>query len=186
MSGCAGSDIFGVFGLIVAGQDDGMKYFNAMTYGLMVICVALAGAIAAVYWMPNPAAEAGATAVRLNTPESHRLKTADHAVEPTSFDVYEQVFAQRDVFQAFRGFSASNADKALRDESSVSGGVLEERVKIVAILVDQSPRAVVRDLVSQETVFLSVGDRFSGAVVTGILPGKVVFNRNGQAVTLSP
>jgi|GEM_PF-3604669 len=163
-----------------------MKYFNAMTYGLMVICVALAGAIAAVYWMPNPAAEGGVPAGSLNTPESHSLKMDGHAVEPPLFDVYEQVFAQRDVFQVFRGFSASNGDKTLRDESSVSGGGLEERVKIVAILVDQNPRAVIWDLVSKETVFLSVGDRFSGAVVTEILPGKVVFNRNGQAVTLSP
>jgi len=161
-----------------------MGYVKGITYGLGAMSVVLAGAIMAACWTPDPVRDiaSGGPERNMSAPQSVESSGSDQP----SFDIYEHVFSERDVFQAFRGFSASGGEKTSRDESQIAGELLEQRVKVLAILIDQNPRTVIRDLVSQEVVYLSVGDRFSGAVVTEILPGKVVFNMNGQAVTLSP
>ncbi len=61
---------------------------------------------------------------------------------------------------------------------------LNQTLKLVGIVLDNNPEAIVEDIASKQTLFLRVGDRYKEAVVEDIREGQVIFNYNGQQVVL--
>ena len=58
-------------------------------------------------------------------------------------------------------------------------------LKLVGILLDGEPKAVIEDLKKNETLFLSPGQSLGNAVLQEIQEGKVVFVYQGQRVELA-
>ena len=60
-----------------------------------------------------------------------------------------------------------------------------KRLKLVGVVLDQEPQAIVENRRTRQTLFLRRGDRVEGAVVKEILEGKVILTYAGQSVELT-
>lgn len=61
-----------------------------------------------------------------------------------------------------------------------------QTVRLVGIISDNNPRAVVEDLVTRETLFITVGDQIKGATLDQIFGDKVIFKVGNEQVELYP
>lgn len=98
-----------------------------------------------------------------------------------SFDYYQELFNERNVFEMPR--QQSGMDKIIDIKSTVD---LSKKLKVIGILLDKNPRAVVENLKEKQTYFISVGERIEDALVKEIHANKVVFIYDDKTVELSP
>lgn len=103
------------------------------------------------------------------------------AVEVRPFESYKQTMEGRDVFQA-------PWEKPVQEvpASSVSAGELAKQLKLVGILLDKDPKAIVEDLATHQTFFVSPGERIGNAVVGEIRQDKVILIFGQEKVELVP
>jgi len=92
--------------------------------------------------------------------------------ERKSFSDYKAVIKQRDIFQA--SWNIIRKVKAFPELSS--------KIKLVGIILDENPVAIVEDLTEKETIVMSKGDKIYGALLNEILDGKVIFIYNGEEI----
>ena len=59
-----------------------------------------------------------------------------------------------------------------------------QRIRIVGVMLDESPKAIIEVIASGETVFVSKGDTVTGAIVKDIFENKVVLTYNGLELEL--
>ena len=96
-----------------------------------------------------------------------------------SWDEYQNQIQKRDLFKA------SLEEK--KNSQAQSGAYLSELtkdLKLVGILLDQHPQAMIKDLKTNQTMFLNQGQQIDGATVADILEGKVILNYQDQRVEL--
>lgn len=103
------------------------------------------------------------------------------AIEARSFESYKQTMEGRDVFQApwerpVQEVAASN----------IPAAELAKQLKLVGILLDKDPKAIVEDLGTQQTFFVSPGERIGNAVVGEIRQDKVILIFGQEKVELVP
>ena len=103
------------------------------------------------------------------------------AIEVRPFEPYKQTMEGRDVFQApwerpVQEVAASN----------VSAAELAKQLKLVGILLDKDPKAIVEDLGTHQTFFVSPGERIGNAVVGEIRQDKVILIFGQEKVELVP
>jgi hypothetical protein len=103
------------------------------------------------------------------------------AIEVRPFDVYKPAMEGRDIFQApwekpAQEVSAPNA----------SAAELAKQLKLVGILLDKDPKAIVEDLGTHQTFFVSPGEQIGNAVVGEIRPDKVILIFGQEKVELVP
>jgi hypothetical protein len=103
------------------------------------------------------------------------------AIETRSFESYKQTMAGRDVFQApwEKPVQAASA-------SGASAAELSKQLKLVGILMDKDPKAIVEDLGTQQTFFVSPGERIGNAIVEEIREDKVILIFGQEKVELVP
>lgn len=103
------------------------------------------------------------------------------AIETRSFESYKQMMAGRDVFQA-------PWEKPVQEvpASNVSAAELAKHLKLVGILLDKDPKAIVEDLGTQQTFFVSPGEKIGNAVVGEIRQDKVILIFGQEKVELVP
>lgn len=103
------------------------------------------------------------------------------AIETRSFESYKQTMAGRDVFQApwEKPVQAAPA-------SGASAAELSKQLKLVGILMDKDPKAIVEDLGTQQTFFVSPGERIGNAIVEEIREDKVILIFGQEKVELVP
>lgn len=162
-----------------------MSLFRRSTYFLWLLCCILAGAIVFVFRAPSSVPEVRASDGQTGQDVSvvGQNKTAE------SFDNYESVFLKHDLFQSLMGFvrepdgaKGQEEDARISGESNFSAG----RYKVVGIVIDQEKsQAVLEDMMTKNTLFVSVGDQVESATVQKILPGKIYLEVNGQIVGLA-
>lgn len=102
-------------------------------------------------------------------------------LEVRPFESYKQTMAGRDVFQA-------PWEKPVQavPASGVSAAELSKQLKLVGILMDKDPKAIVEDLGTQQTFFVSPGERIGNAVVEEIREDKVILIFGQEKVELVP
>lgn len=98
-----------------------------------------------------------------------------------SFSSYEQVIGQRDIFQ-----SPWEKPKVQNAFISSTLSELKKKIKLVGIVVDEESIAIIEDVKSRETSFLTVGESISGAQIEEITEEKVVFILNDERVEFKP
>lgn len=103
------------------------------------------------------------------------------AIETRSFESYKQTMAGRDVFQAPWEKPVQSAPA-----SGASAAELSKQLKLVGILMDKDPKAIVEDLGTQQTFFVSPGERIGNAIVEEIREDKVILIFGQEKVELVP
>ena len=97
------------------------------------------------------------------------LKTAQ------PFDNYQKEMGPRDLFQ-----SLSERKKINETKPVVNLAEFTQNFKLVGIILDHAPQAVIRDLQTNQTLFLQRGEQMNGAVIQDIQEGKVIFTTQGE------
>lgn len=103
------------------------------------------------------------------------------AVEVRPFDSYKPAMEGRDIFQA-------PWEKPAQEVSVPNASVAEltKQLKLVGILLDEDPKAIVEDLGTKQTFFVSPGEQIGNAVVGEIRPDKVILIFGQEKVELVP
>lgn len=155
-------------------------------------------AIAGVLWMTGAFFGLGAVlnmGVVVSDKPADRLSFAseiffDHSVsgglEPNQeHKMHKEIVLARDIFEPFQ----ETTDFLKEEESVVEDNEEPEqyfldRYRVVAIIVDGQPQAVLRKTETGEIVFLSAGEVMAGAVVKQIEPGSIRFFYCGKEIRL--
>ena len=103
------------------------------------------------------------------------------AFDVRPFDSYKQMMEGRDVFQ-----SPWERPVQAAPVSGASAAELTKQLKLVGILLDKDPKAVVEDLGTHQTFFVSPGERIGNAVVQEIRQDKVILIFGQEKVELAP
>lgn len=101
--------------------------------------------------------------------------------EPKPFHVYERKWEQRDLFEM--PWERAGGEDGAIEETAVD---LSAQLKVVGIVLDADPKAVVEDVKTKQTFFLSQGDSIAGAVLESILEDKVIFIYHNKTVEFVP
>ncbi len=99
-----------------------------------------------------------------------------------SYNFYKQELESYDFFQAPWEAPTTPAETT----TATPTYDLSKDFKLVGIVLDKKPQAIIEDLQSKQTYFLFVGDELHNAVVKKIEEGKVTFTLNGQTLELTP
>lgn len=112
-----------------------------------------------------------------DTPDSTPLGV----VEAKSFEFYAGKIEGRDVFEA-------PWEKPVLDSQAPADPALglSKRLKVVGILLDEDPKAIIEDLETKQTFFLSPKERVGDIVVDEIREDKVIVIFNEEKVELTP
>ncbi|OGX37657.1 MAG: hypothetical protein A3G91_04570 [Omnitrophica WOR_2 bacterium RIFCSPLOWO2_12_FULL_50_9] len=101
--------------------------------------------------------------------------------DPRPFDFYDEEIAGRDFFQ-------NPWQKSEGTASSLAGSASEigRQLKLVGILLDNDPKAIIEDAATQQTFFVSTGERIGEALVEEIREDKVILIFHEEKVELVP
>lgn len=112
-----------------------------------------------------------------DTPDSTPLGV----VEAKPFEFYAGKIEGRDVFEA-------PWEKPALDSQAPADPALglSKRLKVVGILLDEDPKAIIEDLETKQTFFLSPKERMGDIVVDEIREDKVIVIFNEEKVELTP
>jgi len=99
--------------------------------------------------------------------------------ESKPFALYQTKLEQRDLFH-----SPWDKPKEAASDAVTVNAELPKQLKLIGIVLDEDPKAIIEDTQTRETVFLSVGESISGAVIEEIKEGKVILRLNEEKVEL--
>ena len=102
-------------------------------------------------------------------------------LETRSFSDYEGRIKQRDFFEF--PWEKTNTMAANAPANPVSD--LSKQFKLVGIVLDRDPKAIIEDLRTKETLFMSKGERIGDAVLQDIQEDKAIFLYNNEKIELS-
>ena len=103
------------------------------------------------------------------------------------FSEYTEIIKARDIFNPpYDKEVAPPPSQEISKPEQVPVPDLTQQYKLVGILVDNKPVAIIEDLRSKETLFLSQGEHFGEAVLEEIKEGKVVISFQNQRLELTP
>ena len=107
---------------------------------------------------------------------SRKTDTAPGVDKP--MDVYLSRFGERDIFMA--------PWEKPQDQNSAATAIapLSEELKVTGIVLDNNPQAIVEDVKTEQTYFLSTGDTVKNAKVLEIKEDRVIFEYNNSKVEL--
>lgn len=94
---------------------------------------------------------------------------------------YQESMEARDIFQAPWEKPAAGAASA-----GASALELAKNLKVVGILLDADPKAIIEDTAMKQTFFVSPGERVGGAILEEIREDRVILIFNEERVELVP
>lgn len=100
------------------------------------------------------------------------------------FKGYREVFKKRDIFASPLKLSSPGLDQPAQTPSPAPSWNSDGKFKLVGIILDTDPRAVVEHPEEGNTLFLSPGDRLDEAVLEAVQAGKAVFCYRGRKFEL--
>lgn len=109
--------------------------------------------------------------------------------EGEPFSAYAEIFQERDIFGgvSMKGRPQVTAGPSETVPSAVDvAQEFKQNFKLVGIVLDQDPKAVIEDLKNQQTLFLSRGEKIGEGELTDIQAGKIVLQIRGQTIELTP
>ena len=97
-----------------------------------------------------------------------------------SFAEYASRFEGRDIFQ-----SQLERKKAKEQKQPVHITELTKNLKLVGVVLDKDPQAIIKDLQTNQNIFVHRLDEINGMVVEDIGEGRVILNINNQRMELA-
>ncbi|MBI5150008.1 MAG: hypothetical protein HZA28_04470 [Candidatus Omnitrophica bacterium] len=134
-----------------------------------------------INFRPGTSQEVKMASVDLEGPGDTAAEEMPQALDARLFEFDRQTISSRDIFQA-------PWEKPLPVATGASSSAVElaRQLKLVGILLDKDPKAIVEDLTTQQTFFLSPGERIGSAVVAEIREDKVILDFAQERVELVP
>ncbi len=125
------------------------------------------------------------------------VKAYDHSIERSEetfkqnkpFSYYEAGFNSKDIFQGIRRDKSSHKPQRPKVKPIVVDTTVEDfkrNYKVMGVLLDESPQALIKDVRSKETLFLSIGEKIEKAVLKDIFESKIILEYNDQLIELVP
>ena len=93
------------------------------------------------------------------------------------YDYYDKQISARDIFSM--AAAASNSASA---QAQVVAGQLPANLKIVGIMLGESPQIVIEDANSQQTYFINQNETQNGIKIDHVKGGTVFLDYNGQSI----
>ena len=95
--------------------------------------------------------------------------------------IYQQTVSARDIFELpwEKETVTESADPSTSQD-------LSQQIKVVGIMLDRDPKAIIEEISSAQTFFMSKGEHVGNAVVEDIQEDKVIFIYNNKKVELAP
>jgi len=160
-------------------QEGGIAFLNHFNRILVVLCVGLLAYIGVNYSQLDEGR--GILPIKKFKVEKDAFAEEIALLSRSrSFDVYQEAIEERDVFQL-------PWEKPVDSVSEGPGDFAPDftnRLKLVGIMLDKDPKAIIEDKKINQTLFLSVGDKINGAAVLEIQENKVILDFDGQKIEL--
>ena len=115
-------------------------------------------------------------------------KTTDQGIvfsTPKPFGYYAERFNKKNIFQVPIPSPPPNSQSSQAENQGVGDQPLIKNLNLVGIVIDQKPIAIIEDLQTQETLFLSAGDHIREAVIEEIKKNTVVLKYKGEHIELT-
>ena len=163
----------------------GMLMLRVLNYAL------LAGVCAALFYAAQQyrgaLAESHAEAIDVSVPVR-----SGQSINPTLKSVpplasYLTDLTRRDLFEP-PWEKQNEVVETPPDDFPGAKSVMEftQSVRLVGIIQDENPKAVVEDLINRETLFVSLGDEIKGATLSEIFGEKVIFRIGDEVIEMYP
>ena len=160
-----------------------MKFLQLKTRFFLVFCLFLGIGLLVVLIFPWTQSPDNIVNMEVLIVDSSMKKEPVYSRAP--FEEYEKVFIEKDIFQSSVNFGKNELSEDRKGDGRPESFLVKE-YKVVGIIIDKNPGAVLENIATKEAVFLSEGEKISEAVVTKILPGKVELMLDGDIVTMTP
>ncbi len=172
-----------VGGTSVEGEEksfDATKLLKGINFILIISILILLGYNALIYFQDDETGIHTAGVIpRSATKKGESVDAKLTELKP--FDDYRLQLEQTDVFEAPweapKDTSTKNLDTPLVELTKV--------LRLIGIVLDADPKAIVEDLKTKQTYFLSIGEEISGAKLKSVDEGKVTFFYNDQEVDIT-
>ncbi len=169
-----------------------MRFFKILNIFFILLLGILVSYAVSQFWVPGKKLDQIKITqdhVQNNSVENDAALSLGN-IKPFSF--YSEQIQKRDIFQLY---------VPVLEQKPVDTEVLQEQIdpqnvhnptefvqnlRLVGIVLDQTPEAIIEDLQTNETLFLHKGDQIREGVIEEIQESKVVFNYYGQHVEIIP
>jgi hypothetical protein len=121
--------------------------------------------------IPEPAPE---------TPGPEYVDPAKDKSQKVSFDNYQRLIKEKALFAVPEKKAVNNMTN-----SKTALSELAKYYKLVGIIPDDYPQAIIEDKKNQQTLFLKEGEMIDNIMIKSISTGKVIIACNGETATLS-
>ncbi len=124
------------------------------------------------------------------TPKIPATETINQTVltlrlEEKSYDFYAQTIGKRDIFNLAPP-AASVPAVQVSVEQKQQAVEFVRNLKLVGIVLDKTPLAIIENLQTQDTIFLNKGGKLGDAVLEDIQEDKIVMKYKGQRIEIVP
>ncbi|MBU0469602.1 MAG: hypothetical protein KKD07_01365 [Candidatus Omnitrophica bacterium] len=97
------------------------------------------------------------------------------------FSYYEGIISQRNIFQASWEKETAGVVKQVEEVLDI-----RRKIRLVGVLLDSNPTAIIEDIDKHKTLFMSIGDTLDGAVLEEIQEGKAIFLQDNDRIEIIP
>ncbi|MCR4337897.1 MAG: hypothetical protein NUV91_08860 [Candidatus Omnitrophica bacterium] len=101
------------------------------------------------------------------------------------FKIYEKAFQRNGIFERKilnREEGFANGDQKVHTASALSD--IKTKYRLVGIILDTHPQAILEDLQKNKTVFLSRGDKIENLILQEVEEGKIILNDDNRSVEI--
>lgn len=165
---------------------DSLRFIALVTRLLLITALGLGGYIVVSLTIKSPsAAKAG---VRLQGGDLVGLDNKAQIPQPPPFDEYANVITKRDLFE----LPVEESSPAIEPQAVQPAPVqvvqrdLSQELRLVGIVLDDQPQAVIEDIRNKETIFLRKGEQHGDIILEDVQAGKVTIRYHQELVELTP
>ena len=164
-------------GLKISDQDWLTRINNVL---MLVVCISAVYFFAKTFWINQKQADELSFEDKGAIVEP--VTQNNLAVEQKPLDYYLSIVEKRNIF------NTSFEPAAAKKEAMPTQAIQEDprnSLRLVGIVMDQKPQAIIEDSQSKETFFLFKGDKINEVLIEDIFENKVVLSYGGQRFELT-
>jgi len=163
--------------LNLTGKGD-ISILDACNQLLIIVIIVLMGYVAIKVFSPQQTLLEPIAAQEAVDREVSGMDIA--AVSVKSFRIYEESIQARDLFEPLQ--SNLKLDPRVMQKALPA---LHQRIKLIGILIDSDPKAIVEDLKEKQTHFLSKGESIGTVLLEDIQEDKVIFKYDNEKIEMA-
>jgi len=157
----------------------GISILDACNQILIIVVTVLLGYVAIKFFspqqiIPEPVAKQAVA-------DQEIFVTDIAAMKVRSFRVYEQSIKARNLFEPLRSDDLKLDPRVMQKALPA----LHKRIKLIGILIDSDPKAIVEDLKEKQIHFLSKGESIGTVLLEDIQEDKVIFKYDNEKIEMA-